>query len=331
MRIDRNSDQHSEFSHQHFPNHFILTKPPMTSSHSRIRLAAPAAALLSTFLIAVIVRAQAPQPAAPAGGRGGQGGGRGTQQSPASQKPPQTVTPQTYAPELVQRGQAVFASTCGFCHGRDAMGGETGPDLTRSTLVAEDVRGDKIMPLVHTGRIDKGMPPQNLPDADLEAIVAFIHDAKTKADSLEGNRRTVDVADLQTGNAQLGQQYFNGAGGCSKCHSPTGDFAGLAGRVQGLQLFQRMLYPGGRGRGGAAPPTPTATIKLASGESITGKVAYRDEFNIAITDSAGDYRSWPTSKVKVTIDNPLDAHIAQLAKYTNDDLHNVLAYLQTLK
>ena len=304
----------------------------MTFASSAYRVAARgAAALLLSMLVVVIARAQAPQPAAPAGGRGGQGGGRATQQSPASQKPPQTVTPQAYPPELVQRGQTLFASTCGFCHGRDAMGGETGPDLTRSTLVAEDVRGDKITPVVRTGRLDKGMPPQNLPDADLEAIVAFIHDAKTKADSLEGNRRTVDVADLQTGNAQLGQQYFNGAGGCAKCHSPTGDLAGLATRVQGLQLFQRMLYPGGRGRGGAPPPTPVATVKLPSGETVTGKVAYRDEFNIAITDASGYYRSWPMNKVKVTIENPLDAHIAQLAKYNNDDLHDVLAYLQTLK
>jgi cytochrome c oxidase cbb3-type subunit III len=211
------------------------------------------------------------------------------------------------------------------------MGGETGPDLTRSTLVAEDVRGDKIIPLVHTGRVDKGMPPQNLPDADLAAIVAFIHDAKAKADSLEGNRRTVDPSDLQTGNAQAGQQYFNGAGGCAKCHSPTGDFAGLASRLQGLQLFQRMLYPGGRGRGGAVPVTPVATITLPSGETVTGKVAYRDEFNIAIIDGSGYYRSWQTGQVNVKVDNPLDAHIAQLAKYTNEDLHNVLAYLQTLK
>jgi cytochrome c oxidase cbb3-type subunit 3 len=304
----------------------------MTPTPSLIRVAARiAAAVLFSFLLVIILRAQAPQPAAPAGGRGGQGGGGATQQSPASQRPPQTVTAQTYAPELVQRGQTLFASTCGFCHGRDAMGGETGPDLTRSIVVAEDNRGDKIIPVVRNGRVDKGMPPQNLPDADLEAIVAFIHDAKAKADSNEGNRRTVDVADLQTGNAQLGQQYFNGAGGCSKCHSPTGDFAGLAGRIQGLQLFQRMLYPGGRGRGGAPPAMPTATIRLPSGETITGKVAYRDEFTIAITDAAGYYRSWQTSKVKVTIDNPLDAHIAQLPKYTNDDLHNVLAYLQTLK
>jgi cytochrome c oxidase cbb3-type subunit 3 len=293
--------------------------------------------IVSLLSISVVVfsHAQAPPPQPPpagaqppAGGRGGQGGGR---QSPASQKPPQTVTPQTYPPELVQQGQGLFAANCGFCHGRDAMGGETGPDLTRSALVAEDVRGDKIAPLVKTGRIDKGMPPVNLPDGDIAAIVAFIHDAKTKAESLEGNRRTVDVADLQTGNAQAGQRYFSGAGGCATCHSPTGDFAGLANRLQGLQLFQRMLYPGGRGRGGTPPASPVATVRLPSGESVTGKVAYRDEFTIAITDAAGYYWSWPTSKVKATIDDPLAAHVAQLAKYTNDDLHNVLAYLQTLK
>lgn len=308
----------------------------MNSPSTGLRFAARSAiALLFTILGVAFLHAQAP--AAPAGrGAGpqaptGQGRGRG-QQSPASQRPPETVTAQTYAPELIQRGQGLFAANCGFCHGRDAMGGETGPDLTRSALVAEDVRGDKILPVLKTGRADKGMPPSTLPDSDLAAIVAFIHDTKTKADSNEGNRRTVDVSDLQTGNAQAGQQYFNGAGGCAKCHSATGDLAGLATRLQGLQLFQRMLYPGGgRGRGGESRATPVATVRLPSGETITGKVAYKDEFNIAITDASGYYRSWPTSKVKVTIDNPLDAHIAQLGKYTNDDLHNVLAYLQTLK
>jgi cytochrome c oxidase cbb3-type subunit III len=211
------------------------------------------------------------------------------------------------------------------------MGGETGPDLTRSALVAEDVRGDRIAPVVHNGRADKGMPAFNLPEADVAAIVAFIHDTKVKAESLEGNRRTVDVADLQTGNAQAGQQFFAGAGGCAKCHSPTGDFAGLATRLQGLMLMQRMLYPGARGRGGAGPALPVATITLPSNQTVTGKVVYQDEFTIAVTDADGWYRSWPLDHVKVSVSNPLDAHIALLPKYTSEDLHNVLAYLQTLK
>ena len=112
-----------------------------------------------------------------------------TSRPQASQRPPQTATPQSYPAEQVKAGAPLFAAQCGFCHGRDAMGGETGPDLTRSPVVAEDVRGDKIIPVVRGGRPDKGMPPFNLPDADLAAIVAFIHDTKTKAESLEGNRR----------------------------------------------------------------------------------------------------------------------------------------------
>lgn len=292
------------------------------------------ACFLSTCAIALSTAqqpaSQQPQAPAPPAGGGRQGGGR-AQGSPASQKPPATMTPQAYPPEVVQQGQVLFASFCGFCHGRDAMGGETGPDLTRSLLVAEDVRGDKIMPLVHTGRPDKGMPPQNLSDTDLNAIVAFIHDAKTKADSLEGNRRTVDPSDLATGNADAGKRFFEGAGGCTKCHSATGDLAGIASRVQGLQLFQRMLMPSGRGRGTTASRPSTATIKLPSGQTVSGKVAYRDEFTVAITDADGYYRSYPTRGATVTVENPLEGHIALLPKYTNDDMHNVLAYLQTLK
>ncbi len=101
-------------------------------------------------------------------------------QSPAAQRPPKTVTPQTYSAEQIQAGELRFTSQCGFCHGRDAAGGETGPDLTRSKLVTEDNRGDKIGPLVRHGRPEQGMPAFSLSDADLAAIVAFIHDKRLK-------------------------------------------------------------------------------------------------------------------------------------------------------
>lgn len=249
-------------------------------------------------------------------------------QSPASQRPPQTATPQSYPPEQVQAGQARFGSQCGFCHGRDTAGGETGPDLTRSILVAEDVRGDKIGPLVRGGRADKGMPPFDLSEADLGAIVAFIHDQKTKAESLGGGRRAVDVSDLQTGDADAGRLYFNGAGGCAKCHSPAGDLAGLANRFEGLQLLQRMLYPTS---GRPAPVPPKITVTLPSGETVSGSLAGRDEFTIALTDSAGSRRSWTTDEVKFAVDDPLTAHFDQLGKYTDNDMHNVYAYMETLR
>ena len=226
-------------------------------------------------------------------------------------------------------GQALFASRCGFCHGRDAAGGESGPDLIVSPLVAKDVNGDQLKPVIREGRADKGMPAFALGGSDLDALVTFIHDTKKKADANPGRRRSVDVADVTTGNVDAGKAYFNGAGGCARCHTPAGDLAGVATRLKGLALMQRMLDPG-RNRG-TKPNPAKVTVTTKSGETLTGSLAHRDEFTIALTDASGWYRSFAMSQVKVTVDDPLDAHREQLAKYTDKDMHDVLAYLHTLQ
>ncbi len=113
-------------------------------------------------------------------------------------------------------------------------GGEGGSDLTRSKLVAEDNRGDKIGAVVRAGRPDEGMPAFTVSDADLIAMVAFIHDQKTKSEALGGGRRSVEEMDLATGNAEAGRRYFNGAGGCAGCHSATGDLAGCRDKISGI-------------------------------------------------------------------------------------------------
>jgi cytochrome c oxidase cbb3-type subunit 3 len=246
-------------------------------------------------------------------------------QSPASQPGPRTVTPQTYPSEQIQAGALRFTSQCGFCHGRDAAGGETGPDLTRSELVAQDTRGDKIGPLLRAGRADKGMPSFSLSATDVGAIVAFIHDQKTKSETLGGGRRSVDDADLATGDAAAGRSYFNGAGGCAGCHSATGDLAGIATRYRGLALLQRMLYPS-RGR-----PAPKVTFTLASGQAVIAPLAGEDEFTITVLDPLGARQTYEKSAVKFQIDDPLSAHFDRLGKYTDADMHNVYAYLETLK
>jgi cytochrome c oxidase cbb3-type subunit 3 len=249
-------------------------------------------------------------------------------------------TQQKASAQLIDAGRTRFAAQCGFCHGRDAAGGETGPDLTRSALVAEDVRGSKIGPLVRAGRIDKGMPAFTLSDADLAGIVAFLHDAASKASSLNGGRRGVDPADLATGDAEAGKRYFNGAGGCAACHDPSGEFATVAKRYQGLALLQRMLNPrSGRGGGGGgenqgrapnAPARPMVTVTPESGPPVTGHLAYRDEFTIALIDADGWNHSWPADRVKIAVQDPLQAHVDQLPKYTDADMHDVLAYLRAL-
>jgi cytochrome c oxidase cbb3-type subunit 3 len=278
--------------------------------------------VLLTLESVIVGKAQAP----PAPSTGAQGGRR-----TASQAPPPTTIAQSYPTEQVEAGRSLFAAQCGFCHGRDAAGGDSGPDLTRSMITAEDNRGDKIGPVVRSGRVDRGMPAFNLSDADMMAIVAFVHDQKRSAELQQGSRRNVDVADLQTGDAEAGRRYFNGAGGCARCHAPTGDLAGVATRLQGLKLLQRMLYPEAADEIGTARARATVTVTLRSGDRVAGTLAYRDEFTIALRDSSGWYRSWPTSQVQFAVDNLLDAHVEQLGKYTDDDMHNVLAYLQTLR
>jgi len=261
-----------------------------------------------------------------------QGGGRGGPapgQSPASRRPPATTNPQSYADAEIQVGQTRFISQCGSCHGRDAQGDESGPDLTRSTLVAQDLRGDKIGPLILSGRPDKGMPAFSLPAAEIASIVAFIHDAKSKAESELGGRRSVDVSDLQTGSAEAGKSFFNGKGGCAQCHQLSGVFATVASRFQGLALLQRMLYPGRGGRG--APVRPAATVTATNGQKLSGRVAYRDEFTITLIDSDGWSHSFPAGAVKIEIDDPLRAHTDLLGRYTDEEIHDVFAYLQTLK
>ena len=133
----------------------------------------------------------------------------------------------------------------------------------------------------------------------------------------------MDVADLQTGNAEAGKQYFNGAGGCAQCHSPSGDLAGIAHRYEGLRLEMRLLYP--------QNARAKATVTLRSGETVTGQLAYRDEFTIGLRDADGWYHSWPARDVQYTVDAPADAHAALLEKYTDDDIHNLMAYLQSLR
>jgi cytochrome c oxidase cbb3-type subunit 3 len=234
----------------------------------------------------------------------------------------------SYPASLVQQGAALFRQDCSFCHGRDATGGESGPDLTRSKLVAADVNGNKIAPVIRNGRPDKGMPPFDRTDHQIASLVAFIRTQQKAAQAQGGRRGTggrkgVDPEDLQTGNVEAGKEYFDGAGGCAGCHSATGDLAGIASRLKGLELEEQMLYP--------RHAKSNVTVTLASGQEISGTLAYLDEFTVGLTNTEGVYQSWRTRDVRYKVDAPVEAHVDLFSKYTDDDVHNLMAYLQTFK
>ena len=232
-----------------------------------------------------------------------------------------SAKPQAHTSTPSEVGATVFQENCSFCHGREAEGGETGPDLTRSKLVLSDSGGNKISVIVRNGTPDARMPRFEFSAQEMDGLVAFIHAQAAKAAAQVGGRRGVDVDDLQTGNAEAGKQYFNS--NCASCHSPTGDLAGIASRYKGLDLEKQMLYP--------ENVRSKVTVTLPSGQKVAGTLAYLDEFTVALQDASGTYRSWKISNVKYSVDSPVNGHVDLFSKYTDADIHNLMAYLQTLK
>jgi len=228
--------------------------------------------------------------------------------------------------DAVERGQKQFVVQCGSCHGANARGDDNGPDLVRSEIVLDDEQGSLIGPLIRQGRPGAGMPAFNLSDAQVQDLAAFLRE-RTQAAI---NRNAYPLLNLLTGDAKAGQAFFNGAGRCSTCHSVTGDLAGLASRVQPAQLQTRMLYPRG-GRGGASAKPTMATVTPRKGAAVSGTLEFIDDFTVGLRDAEGYYRSFSRDLVKVDIQDPLAGHVQLLRQYTDKNLHDLLAYLVTLK
>jgi mono/diheme cytochrome c family protein len=225
-------------------------------------------------------------------------------------------------PAAVERGQKIFSANCGFCHGTTAQGGDTGPDLVRSPLALDDERGDKIGPVILEGRAGKGMPAFHLPADQIQDIAAFLRSRQQAAI----DRNAYTIHNIVTGDRQKGRDYFNGAGHCNTCHSPTGDLAGLAKKYDAVTLQSRFLYPR------STQLRPKVTVTLGSGQTFSGTLEYLDDFDVALRDGAGEYRSFARDpRMKLDVHDPLAAHGELLKKYTDADMHNVLAYLVTLK
>jgi len=235
--------------------------------------------------------------------------------------------------EAAERGRKIFVPTCGFCHGNDAHG-KSGPDLVRSPLVLHDNKGDAIGPVIHDGRPAQGMPAfAALTSEQIADISAFLHSRAADV----SNRFAYKMGDLITGNPQKGAVFFNGDGHCANCHSTTGDLAHVASKYEPVELQRRMLYPAPNSidevLGKAVKPSAPAkvTVKLPSGEQVSGTLEHLDEFTVSLRDASGWHRSFSREYATVEVQDPRAEHEALLPRYTDELMHNLLAYLETLK
>jgi cytochrome c oxidase cbb3-type subunit 3 len=231
------------------------------------------------------------------------------------------------------RGEELFSAQCAQCHGADARGGANGPDLIRSPLVlhdrAQQLHGAEIAPLL------KKQPSHNfdLTDAQVADLSQFLARAVNKTlRSGYSNQPT----NMLSGDTKAGEAFFNGAGGCAKCHSVTGDFAGIGSRYDPVTMQQRLVFPqsgAGRGRGAPAPRAKTmVTVTPNGAAAVTGTLVRIDDFNVTLQDSAGLVRTFERSaRIKVELNDPYAAHVGLLDLYSDADVHNLTAYLESLK
>jgi mono/diheme cytochrome c family protein len=277
--------------------------------------------LVALFWLGLGVQAQTPAPAQPAqAGRGGGGRSAYPQRAPAD-------------PASLERGKGLYSVNCGFCHGSDARGGEGGPNLLRSQSVLNDNKGELIAPIVKNGR-PGGMPSLNLSNQQIADIAAFLHSMPVGGrDIARTTPETIVVGDANAGKAFFAQK-------CASCHSVDRDLKGIATRIPDEKNLQHAwLMPGGGGRGGRGagptfniPPT-TVTVTLAGGQKIEGRLERIDDFLVSLRDAEGNLRSFPRKGAvpRVELHDPLQPHLDLLAVYTDKNIHDLTAYLVTLK
>lgn len=218
------------------------------------------------------------------------------------------------------RGRAVYAQYCINCHGSNVKGGDNGPDLIRSVVVLRDRLGNDIGPAMKTlvGH------PANLTAEQVLDLSHFLHQ---RVESTASNRNG-NPPNLLTGNAAAGREYFNGAGKCSTCHSPTGDFKGIGTRLTPLNLQQRFLFPSVSRDG----KTTEVTVTPNGGNAVTGPLVRIDDFKVTLRDASGSNQTFErTLNMKVEVHDPLAVHHELLDRYTDADIHNIVTYLETLK
>jgi cytochrome c oxidase cbb3-type subunit 3 len=280
-----------------------------------------AAATLFGLTIAIPAQVAAQAPRRPAGGL-----------VPGQQRP-------AGDPAQVARGKTLYGISCTSCHGADLRGGDLGgPNLLRSQVALSDQDGELILPIIQGSRQNAGMPAIPMSPEDAKAVAAYVRSVVATI-GRQGMPPSVGLPppSVLVGKATAGQEYF--AAKCISCHSSTGDLRGIATRIPDPKALQNLWISGGgggrRGPMADAPSarTPSVTVTLPSGESIEGQLVRIDDFLVTVKLADATERTFRRDGEvpKVEVRDPLKAHRDMLAVYTDKDIHDVTAYLVTLK
>jgi cytochrome c oxidase cbb3-type subunit 3 len=234
-------------------------------------------------------------------------------------------------PAKVIHGKALYAINCQACHGQDLRGGDMGgPNLLRSQAALTDQDGDLIIPIIQGARMAQGMPNIGLNNEDAGAVAAYVRSVIGTIGSQgkpPGEEKTLNIV---VGDAARGQAYF--AQHCASCHSPEGDLKGIATKYKEPKPLQSFWVAGGS-NSSRMNSKPTVDIRTSVGPTLSGELVHVDDFLVTVKLSDGSQRTFARKGAVpgVVIHDPMQAHRDMLTKYTDSDIHDVTAYLVTLK
>jgi mono/diheme cytochrome c family protein len=243
-------------------------------------------------------------------------------------------------PAAVARGRQTFTTYCAACHGPEARGGAEGmTDLTRSAIAtAPDAA--TLAAFLKVGRPERRMPPFALGDPEVADLSAYFRTIAAPAAGRGGAGRGAITA-IVVGDAAAGERYFNGPGTCATCHSPTGDLKGIGSRLTPAVIQGRIVYPRDNGNyppSFNSPPSPseaprTAVVTLANGDTLSGTLMWLTDFNVTLKDSNGILRTVARNgdMPKIVVTDPLQYHLDHMRTLTDKAMHDLTAYLVTLK
>jgi cytochrome c oxidase cbb3-type subunit 3 len=216
-----------------------------------------------------------------------------------------------------------------------------GPNLLRSQVALSDKDGELIVPILEGSRQASGMPKIPLSGDDSKAMVQYLHSVlETIGNQGKPPGAGVPPPDILVGDAKAGQAYFDSK--CASCHSATKDLAGIGTRMPDAKAIQNAFVSGGGGRGGRggrgadgapSPRTVMVAVTQPSGEVVEGRMVRIDDFFVSLRQADDTIRTFRRNGdvPKVEVKDPMKAHRDLLGVYTDKDMHDVTAYLVTLK
>jgi cytochrome c oxidase cbb3-type subunit 3 len=202
--------------------------------------------------------------------------------------------------------------------------------------VLNDQSGELILPIVQNGQRGAGvMPPISLMPDDVRALAEYIHSvAATMRGQGSPPTGPPPVLNVLVGDASRGEKYFTAT--CGACHSATGDMRGIASRLSDPTALQNywLSAGGGLGRGGRGSRREvTVAVTPSTGAKVEGTPVRLDDFYVVVRLADGTERTFERSgdSPRIEIRDPFAAHRQLLPTYADSDIHDVTAYLATLK